>query len=94
MPGASDLRPLPRGAVVHQNWRTDPSVPEGKRNAGISQARIQLIIWHGYENCWDLLGTLTSNIQVQKPGWTRQRAQDARVGLPPGHPWHEALPDW
>ena len=24
--------------IVHENWRTDPSVPEGKRNAGLSQA--------------------------------------------------------
>lgn len=43
--------------IVHQNWRTDPSAPEGKRNAGLSQARIQLVIWEGYEDRWDLLGT-------------------------------------
>jgi hypothetical protein len=80
--------------VVHENWRTDPSAPKGKRNAGIGQARIQLIIWQGYENCWDLLGTPTSEVQVRLPGWIRQRAQESRVGLPPGHPWNEALPQW
>jgi hypothetical protein len=51
--------------VVQQNWLTDPSVPEGKRNAGMSQARIRLIIWQGYENCWDLLGTPTSEVRVR-----------------------------
>ena len=59
--------------VVHQNWRTDPSVPKGTRNAGVSQARIELIIWQGYENCWDLLGTPTSEVQVRLPDWIRQR---------------------
>jgi hypothetical protein len=80
--------------VVHQNWRTDPSVPEGKRNTGMSQARIQLIIWQGYENCWDLLGTPTSEVQVRLPDWIRHRAQERRVGLPLGHPWNEKLPEW
>lgn len=80
--------------VVHQNWRTDPSAPKGKRNASMSQARIQLIIWQGYENCWDLLGMPTSEVQVRLPDWIRQRAQEPRVGLPPGHPWNEALPQW
>jgi hypothetical protein len=80
--------------IVHQNWRTDPSAPEGKRNAGLSQARIQLIIWQGYEDRWDLLGTPTSEVQVRLPDWLRYRAQEKRVGLPPGHPWNEALPEW
>jgi hypothetical protein len=80
--------------IVHENWRTDPSAPEGKRNAGLSQARIQLIIWQGYEDRWDLLGTPTSEVPVLLPGWLRQRAQEERVGLPPGHPWNKALPQW
>ena len=80
--------------IVHENWRTDPSVLEGKRNAGLSQARIQLIIWQGYEDRWDLLGTPTSEVPVLLPGWLRQRAQEERVGLPPGHPWNKALPQW
>lgn len=80
--------------VVHQNWRTDPLVPDGKRNTGLSQARIQLTIWQGYENCWDLLGTPTSEAQVLLPSWIRQRALEERVGLPPGHPWNTMLPEW
>lgn len=27
--------------IMHMNWRTDPSAPEGKRNVGLSQARVQ-----------------------------------------------------
>ena len=80
--------------VAHQHWRTDPSIPEGKRNTGLSQARIRLSIWERYENCWDLLGTPTSEVQVRLPDWIRQRAQEQRVGLPPGHPWGEMLPEW
>jgi hypothetical protein len=80
--------------IVHENWRTDPSAPEGKRNAGLSQARIQLIIWQEYEDRWDLLGTPTSEVPVLLPGWLHQRAQEERVGLPPGHPWNKALPQW
>lgn len=66
--------------IVHQNWRTDPSAPEGKRNAGLSQARIELIIWQGYEDRWDLLGTATSEVKVLLPSWLRERARE-RVGL-------------
>lgn len=80
--------------VVHQDWRTDPSAPPGTRNAGIRLARIRLSIWEGYENRWDLLGAPTSEVRVRLPEWIRQRAQEPRVGLPPGHPWNEALPQW
>jgi hypothetical protein len=80
--------------IVHQNWRTDPSVTEGKRNAGLRQARIELVIWQGYEDRWDLLGTATSTAPILLPAWLRDRAQESRVGLPPGHPWNQALPRW
>jgi hypothetical protein len=80
--------------IVHENWRTDPSAPAGKRNAGLSQARIQLIIWQDYEDRWDLLGTPTSDVPVLLPQWLRQRAHEQRVGLPPGHPWNQAMPQW
>lgn len=80
--------------IMHQDWRTDPSAPEGKRNAGLSQARIRMEIWQGYEDRWDLLGTPTSTVPVLLPSWLRQRAQETRVGLPPGHPWNNELPPW
>jgi hypothetical protein len=80
--------------IVHQDWRFDPSAPEGTRNAPISQARIRLDIWRGYEDRWDLLGSPTSEVPVLLPGWLRQQSQEKRVGLPAGHPWNEALPQW
>jgi hypothetical protein len=78
--------------IVHQNWRTDPAAPPGRRNAGLSQARIQLVIWQGYEDRWDFLGTPTDAVPVLLPPWLRQRATEDRVGLPPRHPWNESLP--
>ena len=80
--------------IVHENWRTDPSAPKGTRNAGLNQARIQLIIWQGYEDRWDLLDTPTSDVPILLPGRLRQQAQEERVGLPPGHPWNKTLPQW
>ena len=78
----------------HQDWRTDPSAPEGARNADLSRARISLDVWQGYEGCWDLLGTPTSEVKVRLPRKFRELAQGERVGLPPGHPWNEVLPPW
>jgi hypothetical protein len=80
--------------IAHEDWRTDPSAPEGKRNAGVSRARTALKIWQRYEDRWDLLGTATSRVPVLLPDWLRERAQDNRVGLPPGHPWNKELPEW
>ena len=80
--------------VAHQHWLTDPSAPPGRRNAGIKLARIRLVVWEGYEDRWDLLDKPTTDAPVLLPRWIRQRAQEERVGLPPGHPWREALPEW
>ena len=80
--------------IVHQNWRTDPSAAPGRRNAGLCQARIELVIWQGYKDRWDLLGTPTSEVPVLVPAWLRQRVMEDRVGLPPGHPWNDSLPHW
>jgi hypothetical protein len=80
--------------VAHQHWLTDPSAPAGSRNAKINQARIQLVVWEGYEDRWDLLDKPTSDAPVLLPKWIRERAQEARVGLPPRHPWRDGLPKW
>src|ERR1022692_4017345 len=80
--------------IVHQNWRTDPTVPVGKRNAGLNLARVELVIWLAYEDRWDLLDTPTTEVPVLLPSWLRERAQEERVSLPPGHPWNDALPQW
>jgi hypothetical protein len=80
--------------IAHEDWRTDPSVPKGKRNAPMSQARLQHDILNEYEGRWDLLGTPTNTVAVLLPSWMRQRCQEKRVGLPPGHPWNKNLPVW
>lgn len=80
--------------VAHQHWRTDPTVPAGRRNAGLAYARINATVWLDYEDRWDLLGIPTSEVPVLLPRWIREWAQEERVGLPPGHCWQDALPTW
>lgn len=80
--------------IVHENWRTDPSIPKGQRNAGLDRARIRMDIWQGYEGRWDLLENPTSEAPVLLPGRLRDLAQNKRVGLPPNHPWNHELPRW
>jgi hypothetical protein len=80
--------------VAHQHWLTDPSAAVGKRNSVIQQARIELAVWEAYEDRWDLLNEPTTDAPVLLPGWIRERAQEERVGLPPGHPWRTELPEW
>jgi hypothetical protein len=80
--------------IVHQNWRTDPSAPSGKRNADLDQARISWTVWVGYEDRWDLLGTPAAKIPVLLPQELHSLALTERVGLPPAHPWHQNLPTW
>ncbi len=80
--------------IAHQHWLTDPSAPRGKRNTSLNMARIQMVVWEGYEDRWDLLDMRTTDVPVLLPSWLRERAQEKRVGLPPGHPWNEALPMW
>jgi hypothetical protein len=80
--------------ISHRGWLTDPSVPKGTRNADLSRARISLDVWQDYKDCWDLLGTSTSEVKVRLPHKFHQLAQEERVGLPPGHPWNKVLPEW
>lgn len=70
--------------IVHQNWRTDPSVPEGKRNAGLNQARIELVVWQGYEDRWDVLGTATSSVPVLRPAGSANEQNRAGSACPRG----------
>jgi hypothetical protein len=80
--------------IVHQDWLTDPGVPSGKRNVGLDRARVREAVWAGYEDRWDLLAMPTTEVPVLLPGWLRTRALEERVGLPSGHPWATALPEW
>jgi hypothetical protein len=76
--------------IFHENWRTDPAVAAGKRNAPINQARTYIEAWGGYEDRWDLLDKPATETPVLLPD--RAHALSQRVGVPPGHPWHDHLP--
>jgi hypothetical protein len=80
--------------IVHQDCLTDPTAPEGRRNADVNQARVHAPYFVGYENRWDLLDAPTTETPVLLPSELRNLALDDRVGLPPGHPWRTSLPDW
>lgn len=79
--------------IVHQNWLTDPNAAPGKRNAPVSQARVNSTVWQRYEGRWDLLDQPTTVVPVLLPIWLRDRAGESRVGLPPSHPWNSAMPE-
>lgn len=101
-----DIPFVPRAFVIPRNhvsaaawigywdWRTDPTVPEGTRNTPLSMARVYQSTWQGYEDCWDLLGTPTTEVPVLLPRSYRELAQGKRIGLPEGHPWAHELPHW
>lgn len=80
--------------IAHQSWRTDPTVPDGQRNATLDQARVEVAYWQGYEDRWDLLGEPTTSTPVLLPPASRSLALLPRVGLPEGHPWRGHLPVW
>jgi hypothetical protein len=80
--------------IVHQDWLTDPSAPIGTRNTPVEKARVNVDIWEGYEDRWDLLNESAYDAPVLLPTWVRHVALQERVGLPPDHPWRATLPEW
>jgi hypothetical protein len=80
--------------ISHQNWLTEPGIPPGQRNAGVDQARVAAETLEGYENRWDLLEAPATAAPVLLPPEFRAYAVEHRVGLPPGHPWNDHLPNW
>jgi hypothetical protein len=80
--------------ITHENWRTEPGVEPGKRNAGVDQAIVQAAVFAGYRERWDLLHEPTPEIPVLLPVRYRDLALSDRVGLPPVHPWRDNMPDW
>jgi hypothetical protein len=80
--------------ISHRNWLTEPGVAPGKRNAGLDQTRVSAPVFEGYRNRWDLLTEPTSSAPVLLPVGYRELALSDRVGIPEGHPWHEAVPYW
>lgn len=101
-----DLKLAPRSFVVprrhiaaaawieHMQWLTDPAIKPGKRNVGPEQARSMLSTFASYEDRWDLLSDEQYKAPVLLPLEFRKWAQRSEIGLPDGHPWHNALPDW
>lgn len=91
---------IPRNHVIagtwigHQNWLTDPTAKPGKRNTPISGARMDVSIFAGYENRWDLLERSTAECPVLLPSWEHDAALLPRIGLPEHHPWKKDLPEW
>lgn len=78
--------------IEHEDWRTAPGIPAGKRNARADQARTGIETFRAYQDRWDLLERPQSEVPVLLPARFRALALDQRVGLPPGHEWHEVLP--
>ncbi|MFE6967205.1 hypothetical protein ACFVAJ_19120 [Agromyces sp. NPDC057679] len=80
--------------IQHMAWLTDPSIPAGARNASVNQARVSVDVFTAYESRWDFLMLDDPDVPVLLPRHMRGWALEDRVGLPPGHPWAEHLPDW
>jgi hypothetical protein len=80
--------------ITHENWRTDPGVPAGRRNAGVDRARVGADVFEKYLDRWDLLLEPSVDAPVLLPSHDRELAMTERVGLPPVHPWRTTLPDW
>jgi hypothetical protein len=80
--------------ISHENWRTEPGVASGKRNAGVDKARVDAAVFTQYLDRWDLLLQPSTDAPVLLPVHYRDLAMSKRVGLPPGHPWVARLPDW
>lgn len=80
--------------IEHMEWLTEPGIPAGTRNAGVDLARSSLSTFHRYEDRWDLLLEPARQAPVLLPGRFHGLARGSRVGLPPDHPWHAALPNW
>lgn len=80
--------------ISHEDWRTDPGVASGTRNADVSRARVYRWVFEEYEDRWDLLDQPATKAPVLLPSEFRPLAQSNRVGLPPEHPWITDLPNW
>ena len=80
--------------IEHMNWLTEPGIQPGKRNAPVERSRVSLLTFVRYEDRWDLLLVDEAQAPVLLPERYRDFAQEARVGLPEGHAWRMALPEW
>lgn len=76
--------------VSHMSWLRDPAAPPGTRNTPIENARIKPAVFEHYRDRWELLDQPATSAPVLLPAEMRENI--SRVGLPPGHPWHQQLP--
>ncbi len=78
--------------IGHMTWLTEPN-PKKPRNAGVSEARINVEVFAKYEGKWDLLNAeRTQDVPVLLPSWMHGNVE--RVGLPEHHPWEKEMPTW
>jgi hypothetical protein len=73
----------PRGAaawITHENWRTEPGIPAGRRNAPVIRARVGLGVFERYEECWDLLDIPTDEVPVLVLDSYRHLMREPRIG--------------
>ena len=75
-------------------WLTDPDVAPGTRNAPVEKARSRVSTFEKYEDRWDLLSLDQRDVPLLLPPKFREWVALEAVGLPPGHPWNHALPEW
>lgn len=73
-------------------WLTEPGIPPGRRNVGPDRSRVEVEVFRRYEDRWDLLLASAHSAPILLPTRFRQLAQEPKVGLPAGHPWHALLP--
>ncbi len=80
--------------IAHMHWLTEPGIPPGQRNAAVDRARVSLAVFERCENRWDFLLHDQGDLPVLLPAHYRELAMSERVGLPLGHEWAVAIPDW
>jgi hypothetical protein len=104
---AADIRDRPRCFVVprdhavagawiaHEDWRTMPGIPAGKRNTPVIRGRMGLEVWVRYEERWHLLDESAYDAPILLPPHFRQVLAEPRINFPNWHPWSTGgVPAW
>lgn len=80
--------------IEHMHWLKEPGIAPGRRNVGVDRARAQLPTFEEYEDRWDLLLSSAFDAPLLLPAALHHWAEEARIGLPPDHPWRAGPPAW
>ncbi|NMM89665.1 hypothetical protein B2J88_35920 [Rhodococcus sp. SRB_17] len=80
--------------IAYRDWLTDSTAEPGSRSTRPSAARTYSWVFEGYEDRWDQMTLPADYAPVLLPAYMRDLALGGRVGLPPGHPWREVMPEW